>query len=186
MEASRPVSPVSLNQLPQPYDISAAVQQALRLNSVEAAAYASNSRIKSCTQISEDQSNWHCLDNEDIEELLPQLDLLEDVWSNVTLPDIEKDSDNSANMEELERFCKYIDGEERQEETSLHVNEAEMKNEEVVNSGHTCKKGARKMASTCTCMSRYSVLLENSDLWEQFAKNGTEMVITKNGRYIHM
>ena len=28
--------------------------------------------------------------------------------------------------------------------------------------------------------------LENQDLWDEFAKIGTEMVITKNGRYVRI
>lgn len=180
--SSNPVSPVSLNQLPRPYDISAAVQQALSLNCVEQpAVYSSSilghSRMKTFTDVrGEEKGNWNCLDEEDIEELLPELDLLEDVWSNVTLPaEMEKSSDNSANMEELERFCKYIDGDE--DETSYDTDH-EVKQEQIVHSSRK-PKCVRKI----TAMSRYNVMLENTELWEQFALIGTEMVITKNGRY---
>jgi hypothetical protein len=170
MASDSPASPVSLNQLPRPYDISAAVQQALSLNS--AANLSGSKQTEDCTEITIEESTECNLDEEEIEELLPELDLLEDVWNNVALPEIDKGSDNSANMEELERFCKYIGGDE--EETHDEIKQE-----------HGGLRDTRKPCSRSRKVPvqlRHNVILENAELWEQFALNGTEMVITKNGR----
>lgn len=166
MATTSPVSPISLNQLPRPYDISAAVQQALNLNHADSCSF---NELPS--RSSEDfEQDCECLDEEDIEQLLPELDMLaEDVWSDVTLPDVDKETaeDNSANMEELERFCKYIDGDEEE------APEVKQENRKTPPSRSCVPRGG---------MTNSSVALESAELWQQFSLIGTEMVITKNGR----
>lgn len=168
MATTSPVSPVSLNQLPRPYDISAAVQQALSLKHTDTSNFKD---FQGKPGEDFEPQECDCLDEEEIEQLLPELDMLENVWSDVTLPDLDKgaSADNSANMEELERFCKYIDGDED-----------EMP--EVIKQETKPRTPARSCVPRKVSTTNYTVSLENAELWQQFSQIGTEMVITKNGR----
>ena len=178
MTATSPVSPISLNQLPQPYDISVAVQEALRLNSPSNVETCHPSMEISLIEDSDmyeavltDQTSCDSLE-EEIEGLLPDIiseDLLDDVWNNVTLPDLDIEGENAANMEELEQFVKYIDGEDESNE----------KNKTQQNQKpQYARKHFMPTPSNPTC----KVELVNSDIWQRFSFVGTEMVITKNGR----
>lgn len=177
MNSSDPVSPISLNQLPQPYDISAAVQQALSLNSPSDVGMCQPTMERSLIEDNDiyippltDQSSCNPIENE-IEDLLPDLvseDLLDDVWNNVTLPDIDIDmeGENAANMEELEQFVRYIDGEDESNE----------------------KEQSRKLRCTRKHLMpsphylTWKMQLQNLELWKGFFAIGNEMIITKNGR----
>ena len=170
---SSPISPVSL---PQPYDISAAVHKALKLDLAHVNTCQNNVQEAS-TQKQEDISSLEPA--ADIDELIPNLIgsefLDEAVWDNVTLPeDMETDAwgeNTSANMEELERFCRYIDGDTETEEDTDEYNSPVKKRQRSGNK--SMHQGSLEYAQ---------VELVNSDLWTEFSQIGTEMVITKNGR----
>ena len=189
MANTSPVSPV---QLPRPYDISAAVQQALSLNVAGRPLHGDPAELEEPPGRSLDCSfQGDSLDEEEIEELLPELGMLgEDVWTDVALPDVDTKGsitpDNSANMEELERFCKYIDGDEDgpQDLVKIKREKSNSTNPPIV-TNKCLGRAPRKTPgppSSSPSSSNYSVTLENAGLWQQFSQIGTEMVITKNGR----
>ena len=181
MNFTDPVSPISLNQLPQPYDISAAVQQALSLNSPSDVGMCRPTMERSLIEDNDiyipaltDQSSCNPLEKE-IEDLLPDLvseDLLDDVWNNVTLPDIDIDmeGENAANMQELEQFVKYIDGEDESNEKEESQKSRKLR----------CTRSKHLMSSPQYLT--WKMKLQNLDLWKSFFAIGNEMIITKNGR----
>lgn len=188
MANTSPVSPV---ELPRPYDISAAVQQALSLNVAGGRSlHSDHAELEEQPRRSLECSfQGDSLDEEEIEELLPELGMLgEDVWTDVALPDVDTKGsitpDNSANMEELERFCKYIDGDEEEPQDLVKI-KREKSNSNPPIATNKCIARAPRMTpaqSSSPGSSNYSVTLENAGLWQQFSQIGTEMVITKNGR----
>ena len=125
---------------------------------------------------------------EELEELLPDLvtgDILEEScnWENVTLPEMDTEfwnGDNSTNMADLEKFCKYIDGEEEEEVVPST-------NKRVTKGKAPKSKCVRQllMPPSKSAQSKYltwHLELANASLWRKFHSIGTEMVITKNGR----
>lgn len=195
MANTSPVSPV---ELPRPYDISAAVQQALSLN-VSGRQLQGDPELQESPGRSLDCSfhRGDSLDDEEIEELLPELGMLgEEVWTDVALPDVDTKGsitpDNSANMEELERFCKYIDGDDEGTQDLVKIKREKsnppMSSAGAAATGKCHSRAPRKppslsaSSSSSSNSNNYSVTLENAGLWQQFSQIGTEMVITKNGR----
>ena len=178
MTATGSVSPISLNQLPKPYDISVAVQQAFKLNSpsdVETCRPAMEISLIEDNDIYRGiltyRSSCDSLEKE-IEGLLPDIiseDLLDDMWNNVTLPDLDVEGENAANMEELEQFVKYIDGEDESNEKNKTQQSQK-------------PQYARRLLTPTPSSLTYKVELVNSEIWQRFSSVGTEMVITKNGR----
>ncbi len=186
--SSSPISPVNL---PQPYDISAAVHQALKLD-------VPPREIIVHINTGQDQQVHDSISPDDIDELIPNVidtsDFIDDVWDNVTLPEEIADTDawgenNSANMDELERFCRYIDGDTTEEESE----------DSYSCSSHKLRKVDKRKRFSLSMMTESShhdaaggvaalqylqVELSNSELWEEFNMIGTEMVITKNGRSV--
>lgn len=198
--SSSPISPVNL---PQPYDISAAVHQALKLEVPQDDHRTPDTSINLTKHSSTGQELeiYDSVSSGDVDELLPNVmdssDFIDDVWDNVTLPEEIVDTDawgenTSANIDELERFCRYIDGDnEMDEDFEDSFSSPEKKDRNKLNisnnggagigsgssashNGHS--KGSRSLQYIQT-------ELVNSELWEEFNKIGTEMVITKNGRY---
>ena len=91
------------------------------------------------------------------------------MWNNVTLPDLDVEAENAANMEELEQFVKYIDGEDENSE----------KDKSQQSQKPQC---ARKLPTPTPSFLTCKMELVNSELWKCFSSVGTEMVITKSGR----
>lgn len=195
-----PISPVSLDLLPQPCDISAAVQQALKLDSDSSFEREMQSGVQSdlpgqnqSQPADESEAEKEAIDmppEEELEELLPDLatgDILEEScnWENVTLPEMDTEfwnGDNSTNMADLEKFCKYIDGEEEEEEM-VTTSSKRVTKEKAPKS--KCVRQLMMPPSKSTLQSRYltwHMELANAGLWRKFSSIGTEMVITKNGR----
>ena len=184
--ASSPISPVNL---PKPYDISAAVHQALKLdlNTPPPTVHA----VEPTNLVPKKEADvYECVSTGDIEELIPNVidnsDFIDDVWDTVTLPEEIVDTDawgtenTSANMDELERFCRYIDGDtETEEELENSFNTPEKKRRDSRSKHST---GMPAAAVGGSALQYLQVELVNSELWEEFNHIGTEMVITKNGR----
>lgn len=188
---SVPASPESLHELPQPYDISAAVAQALRINSSSSCEISSfrPARTPRTTKRTTSEANerQHALHKaisqtteEAYDELIPELgaeNLLDEVFDKLSLPDMDTDAWSEgmdSNREELERFCKYIDG----EEIGDRLGPAS------ATSGMTiCTRRTQSQARAVTSYAPPVVELVNAHLWREFTSIGTEMVITKNGRY---
>lgn len=188
--SSSPISPVNL---PKPYDISAAVHQALKLE-IPASPTADdvpNHIEHNNTSHDQDIDIHDSTSSGDVDELLPNVmdgsDYIDDVWDNVTLPEEIVDTDawgenTSANIDELERFCRYIDGEnEMDEDFEDSFNSPEKKDRSKINISSSSGRGSSSHASRS--LQYVQTELVNSELWEEFNKIGTEMVITKNGRY---
>ena len=179
--ASSPISPVNL---PQPYDITAAIHQAMKFELPR--------EIPHLSTTGQDQEIHDSISPGDTDELMPNVidtcDFIDEaVWNDVTLPEEIAETDawgenTSANIYELERFCRYIDGDTETEEES----------EDSYGSPHKrlktdCKRKFNIMAESHGASSTLQYLqveLANSELWEEFNQIGTEMVITKNGRYV--
>ena len=203
---STPNSPESLHELPLPYDISVAVAQALRIKSSSSCDESSNFRpaIGTCptkrttseTKEREDDAGHKNISTteEAYEELIPELgtgNLLDEVFDNLSLPDMDTDAWSErmdTNREELERFCKYIGGEDEEytvtpsKGRSREKRKAEGKR--AVQSKPDCVQQLQ-IALPPSAVSSYAppvVELVNAHLWREFSSIGTEMVITKNGR----
>jgi hypothetical protein len=112
--------------------------------------------------------------------------------------------ESQSNMEQLDRFCKYIDS-SGDEELIVEGGETNMLGTAAVNYHHDCyipggmqsammtspppTKKQRKAFPTMSLSSYYEevedewlVELENQSMWREFHSVGTEMVITKAGR----
>ena len=179
--ASSPISPVNL---PLPYDISAAVHQALKLDLAPEIP-----KIDAQTVEQEPLEMHDSLSSGDIEELMPNVidssDFIDEVWDHVTLPDDTEGAwgeNTSANIDELERFCRYIDGDNDTEEDFENSYSSPEKRNKDRSSKFPCGVVANHGASG-SALQYLQVELVNSELWEEFNQIGTEMVITKNGRY---
>ena len=197
---SNPNSPESLLELPLPYDISVAVAQALRINSESsndgaatfypsmsgqrdfAAKRPANGAIDVPYKVISQSTE------EAYEELIPELgpeNLLDEVFDNLSLPDMDPDawSDGlDTNREELERFCKYIGGDENEDRASLLPSPK-------IRPRSAARGRSQAQHMHAVAASSYAppvVDLVNARLWLEFNMIGTEMVITKNGRYTHL
>ena len=197
---SNPESPESLHELPQPYDISEAVAQALRIKSSSSACDESSYRParrptkRTTSEIKEREDDVHKnvsqTTEEAYEDLIPELgadSLLDEVFDNLPLPDMDTDAWSEridSNREELERFCKFIGGED--EEYTLTSSKTRSRQKRAVRSPAKpdCARQLQ-IALPPTAVSSYAhpvVELVNAQLWREFSSIGTEMVITKNGR----
>ena len=96
-------------------------------------------------------------------------DLLDDVWNNITLPDLDIEGENAANMEELEQLVRYIDGE---------YEKSEKNNTQQSQKPQCARKVLKQTPRYLTC----KVELVNSEIWKRFSSEVTEMIITKSGR----
>lgn len=207
-------SPASLNELPLPYDISAAVQEALCLNaSPEAAGVHDLADSAKCSvkysgierenRVRADKKPVQTTE-EAFDKLIPELtakDVLEDVFDSLSIPPMDTDAwaaeneEQGSNMEDLERFCRYIDGDEEAEsdrsgQTSPVLDKYRPKTvpclgspvKPVRSSATRCVRQIAMPPAPVANYTPWSLELANKELWHQFNGIGTEMVITKNGR----
>lgn len=199
---SNPNSPESLQELPLPYDISAAVAQALRINSASsfdgaAPFYPCASGTREYPVKRSTTNHGATIDvpykmvsqttEEAYEELIPELgpeNFLDEVFDNLSLPDMDTDAWSEGvdtNREELERFCKFIGGDEHEDRVSSSLSLLQSPRSKPRTSA-----GRRTLSQPIhTVPTSYAppvVDLVNARLWREFNMIGTEMVITKNGR----
>ena len=207
-------SPASLNELPLPYDISVAVQQALSLNASPEGAAAQgtacsakrpvkNSGAERESKVRADKKPVQTTE-EAFDKLIPELtakDVLEDVFDSLSIPAMDTDAwaaeneEQGSNMEDLERFCRYIDGDEETEsdrsgQTSPVLEKYRPKTvpclgspvKPVRSSAPRCVRQIAMPPAPVANYTPWTMELVNKDLWHQFSGIGTEMVITKNGR----
>ena len=194
---SNPDSPESLLELPLPYDISVAVAQALRINSVSSTDGAAtfypcmngprdfavkrpaNGAVDVPYKVTSQSTE------EAYEELIPDLgpeNLLDEVFDNLSLPDMDPDAWSEGidtNREELERFCKYIGGDDEDRGSMLPNSKSRSR------SAARIRSQAQHMHTVAAAPSYAPPVVDlvNARLWQEFNHIGTEMVITKNGRY---
>ena len=199
---STPDSPESLHELPLPYDISEAVAQALRIKSSSSCDESSfrpamttrpTKRTTSEPKGREGDAGHKNISTteEAYEELIPELgagNLLDEVFDNLSLPDMDTDAWSErmdSNREELERFCKYIGGEDEEYTvTPSKRRSREKRKAEDKRAKPDCERQLQ-IALPPSAVPSYAppvVELVNAHLWREFSSIGTEMVITKNGR----
>ena len=159
--------------LPRPYDISAVVRQALKLNSSSEGDDVCPAAYTYCpTKSFDDEEIKRSFSpTDDINLLIPITeDLFEDMdtgaWTD----------NNTDNMQELDRFYRYID-----EEDIVH--EKEKINSTTSRNKSSCHQQILMQPSSQLATDEYiQVELVDVELWRQFSEIGTEMVITKSGR----
>ena len=217
-------SPESLKELPRPCDISTAVSVALRINDVEDAdALARDSAIH---QKSRTSGGPMCFSTKNVHPVLAdlsstgiraqqissaeavavgdvQFEMQLDSWSDSTVGvDSEDFLESPSNIEELDKLCKYIDGDSDEEppeilddqsshfetEASQQFRNGNARNSQVARYWSPDRSPLKEFHSPLRMDNHkrpWRVELMNSQIWRQFDSVGTEMVITKNGRYFN-